>query len=162
MWSYKRRAVLFATLALMGCGFSPAYGPGGGAEGLRGAVLVDTPDTRDSYLLTRHIEERLGRGDGARFGLSYELEFTEEAMAVTTGNITARYNMVGKATWSLRDLATDALVANDTVSSFTGYSTTGTTVATLAAARDARARLSTILGDQIVVQLMALASRLPK
>ena len=85
MWSYKRRAVLFATLALMGCGFSPAYGPGGGAEGLRGAVLVDTPDTRDSYLLTRHIEERLGRGDDARFGLSYELEFTEEAMAVTTG-----------------------------------------------------------------------------
>ena len=165
MWLSDRRTVLLGALALAGvgagCGFAPAFGPGGAAEVLRGAVLVDTPDTRDAFLLTRQIEDRLGRGDAARFGLAYMLDFTEERMVLTTGNITERFNVVGKVTWTLTDLGSDAVLGSDTASSFTGYSTTGTTVATQAAARDARARLATILADQIVAQLMALAPRLP-
>ena len=38
---------------------------------------------------------------------------------------------------------------------FVGYSATGTTVATLAAKRDATERLMTILADEIVLQLQA-------
>jgi LPS-assembly lipoprotein len=161
MWSSNRRTFLLSAVALAGCGFTPAYGPNGGGQKLLGAILVDTPDTRDSYLLTRRIEERLGQGDAARFGLSYSLDFTEERMALTSANVTERYNVVGKATWALRDLATGAVLGSDTASNFAGYSTTGSTVATLAATRDARERLATMLADQIIVQLLALSPRLP-
>jgi LPS-assembly lipoprotein len=47
------------------------------------------------------------------------------------------------------------------VSDFTGFSATGSTVATLAAERDATARLMVILADQIVDRLVISASGLP-
>lgn len=162
MWSYNRRAMLLGALATAGCGFTPSFGPGGAADGLRGALLVDEPDTRDAFLLTRRIEDRLGRADSPRYGLAVKLDMTEEPMALTRTNITTRFNIVGRAGWVLRDLADGTALAQDQASSFTGYSATGTTVATLAASRDARARLATILADQIVAQLMAAAPALPE
>lgn len=162
MWSYNRRAMLLGALATAGCGFTPSFGPGGAADGLRGALLVDEPDTRDAFLLTRRIEDRLGRADSPRYGLAVKLDMTEEPMALTRNNITTRFNIVGRAGWVLRDLADGTVLAQDQASSFTGYSATGTTVATLAASRDARARLATILADQIVAQLMAAAPALPE
>lgn len=162
MWSYNRRAMLLGALATAGCGFTPSFGPGGAADGLRGALLVDEPDTRDAFLLTRRIEDRLGRADSPRYGLAVKLDMTEEPMALTRNNITTRFNIVGRAGWVLRDLADGTVLAQDQASSFTGYSATGTTVATLAASRDARARLATILADQIVAQLMSAAPALPE
>jgi LPS-assembly lipoprotein len=154
--------MLLGALATAGCGFTPSFGPGGAADGLRGALLVDEPDTRDAFLLTRRIEDRLGRADSPRYGLAVKLDMTEEPMALTRNNITTRFNIVGRAAWVLRDLADGNALAQDQASSFTGYSATGTTVATLAASRDARARLATILADQIVAQLMAAAPILPE
>lgn len=162
MWSYNRRAILLGALATAGCGFTPSFGPGGAADGLRGALLVDEPDTRDAFLLTRRIEDRLGRADSPRYGLAVKLDMTEEPMALTRNNITTRFNIVGRAGWVLRDLADGTVLAQDQASSFTGYSAAGTTVATLAASRDARARLATILADQIVAQLMVAAPALPE
>ena len=158
---FDRRAVLLGALALAGCGFTPSFGPGGAAEGLRGALLVDTPTDRDTFLLTRRIEERLGRADAPRYGLSASMTLSEEPLALTRTNIITRFNVVGKADWILRDLGSGAELARDTAASFTGYSTTGTTVETLAASRDARERLATILADQIIAQLLATAPRLP-
>lgn len=165
MWSPDRspdrRAFLLGALALAGCGFTPSFGPGGTADALRGAVLVDEPANRDAFLLTRHIEDRLGRADSPRYGLAVTVALDEEPMAVTRTNITTRFNTIGKAEWVLRDMASGAVLARDTAASFTGYSATGTTVATLAASRDARERLATLLADQIVAQLLAIAPRLP-
>lgn len=161
MWSCNRRALLFGVLATAGCGFAPSFGPEGAADGLRGNVLVDDPKDRDAFLVTRRIEDRLGRAAGPRYGLALTLTIVQESMALDATNVTARLNLVGKARWVLRDLATGAVLAQDQASSFTGYSFTGTTVATLAAARDARERLAVILADQIVAQLLAVAPRLP-
>lgn len=164
--TWARRAVLLGALALAsgvaGCGFAPSFGPGGVAEGLRGTVLVDEPADRDAFLLTRRIEDRLGRADAARFGLTVTLDLTEESQALNPTNIATRVNVVGAADWALRDLDSGAVLAEDRATSFTGYSATGTTVATLAASRDARERLATILADQIVAQLLATAPKLPQ
>ena len=46
-------------------------------------------------------------------------------------------------------------MTSGTVQSFTSYSATGSTIATLAAQRDARARLMQILADQIAQRLAA-------
>lgn len=164
MWLSDRRTFLATALALSlaGCGFSPAYGPGGAANRLQNAVLVDTPDTRDAYLLTRELENRLGRAENARYSLGYTLDFIEERMAISSDDVATRVNLIGKLAYNLRDLSTTQVLAAGTLNSFTGYSTTGSTVATRAARADAHERLSTILADQLVARLIASAPGLPE
>ncbi|MEI4263349.1 LPS assembly lipoprotein LptE [Roseovarius sp. D0-M9] len=150
-----RRAFAVGLLAaLPACGFAPVYGPGGAGNALQGAVLVDTPVTREDYLLTRELETRLGRANPGRYGLSYSTAIGSEAIAISRANVTTRYNLLGETTYALRDLDTQAVIASGKVNNFTGYSASGSTVATQAAERDARERLMTILADQIITRLL--------
>lgn len=154
-------AGLLATLSVVACGFSPAYAPGAPATLLRNTVALDTPDTVDGFRLRDRLEARLGRAETARYTLNVTLSVTRTAAGVSRTQTTTRYNLPGTATWALRDIATGSVVADGTVDAFTAYSATGTTIATQAAATDARARLMVILADQIVARLIALAPDLP-
>ncbi|MDX1780799.1 MAG: LPS assembly lipoprotein LptE [Thalassovita sp.] len=159
MWLSDRRTflALLSAAALTGCGFSPVYAPGGAGQALLNSIAVDAPETRDEQTLMREIETRLGRSSAPRYALSYDLEVREERMAVSATNITTRFNLIGKADYTLTDTGTDAVVTQGSVDQFTGYSATGTTVATLAAERDAHERLAKILADLIVTRLIAAA-----
>ena len=152
----SRRLVLtLCVLALAACGFTPVYAPGGTGSRLQNRIEVQAPDTRDSYLVVRRIEERLGRADTPGYALALTVTSDEESLAVNRqGNIT-RFNLVGQAEYALTDLASGQVVPSGKVDNFTGYSATGTTVATLAASRDAQLRLMVILADQIVVRLLS-------
>lgn len=165
MSSSDRRSVLLSLAALPAlgaCGFTPAYAPGGAAGSLRGRVLVDEPATRNGYLMTRDLEGRLGRaGGGARYGLSLGIQTRRDGGAISQTDITTRYNLIGSATYALRDIESGKVLTSGSVETFTGYSATGSTVATQAAARDAEARLMTMLSDQIVTRLLAAAPDLP-
>ena len=163
MWLFDRRTLLILTAAaLTGCGFAPAYGPSGPAAQLLDGVTVDAPKTRDEQLLVQELETRLGRTDQGRFELGYVLSFAEKRMAVTADNITTRFNLVGTVEYALRNPEDGTVLTKGSVSSFTGYSTTSSTVATLASERDARRRLATILADQIVTRLIAASPGLPE
>ena len=144
---------------LPACGFTPVYGPGGSGAALQGAVLVDAPITRDAYLLTRELETRLGRPNPGEYGLSYAIAVSEESIAISRNNVTTRYNILGVITYALRDLSTQAVITSGKVSNFTGYSASGSTVATQAAKEDARTRLMTILAEQIVTLLLVSAPK---
>ena len=61
---------------------------------------------------------------------------------------------MGSSDYSLR-AADGTTITSGSVSGFTGYSTTGTTVATEAAEADAEERLAVLLADQIMARLMA-------
>ena len=162
MSSFSRRFVLLSLPAgLAACGFTPAYGPGGQATRLQNAVLVDAPNSRSGYLLTRHIEDRLGRGELQRFALSYAIETDEEAIAISSSNVTTRYNLLGRVKYALRDVGTTEVLITGQADSFVSYSASGSTVATQAAERDAVARLMVILADQILNRLTAEAGKLP-
>lgn len=161
-WSSRRRVLLGAGAALLpGCGFAPAYGPAGGAAALQGRVLVEAPDTRAGFLLTRALESRLGRGGDARYALGHAIDLRQDAIAISDDNVTLRSNLLGRVTYALRDLDTGAVLRSGRVESFTGFSASGTTVATEAAQRDAEARLMAILADRIVTRLVAAAADLP-
>lgn len=163
MSSFSRRSILLVGLtALAGCGFSPAYAPDGAASRLQGRVQIDAPDDRAGYVLTRELEDRLGRSDTARFGLSHSIDVTESPIAISTDNVITRYNILGEVTFALRDLESGAVVTSGKVENFTAYSTSGTTVATRAAERDARDRLMSMLSDQIVTRLVAAERDLPE
>lgn len=152
-----RRTLMALPLALAACGFTPVYGPGGTGSALQNQVLVDEPSTEEAYLLTRHIETRLGRANTPRYALGLTVATTEDGLAINAlGDIT-RYNVLGVVDYALRDTISGAVVTSGQVDNFTGYSATGSTVATLAAERDAQERLMILLGDQIVARLHAVA-----
>jgi LPS-assembly lipoprotein len=168
MSSSDRRTVLrglaslaVPALALPACGFTPAYGPTGAASRLQDSILPDAPQTRDQFLLIQRFEERLGRGTDGPYSLSYSYGIGGARSAVTAENVTTRFNYTGTVSFTLRDRATGAELLQGTVEGFTGVSLTGSTSATAAAERDARARLAVLLADKMVTQLIARAASLP-
>lgn len=152
----RRRALgAFAGFAaLSACGFTPVYAPGGAALALQGKVAITAPATVEGFRLRAQLEERLGRAEGATYALDVALMIDRDRVAVAEDGTVTRFTLPGEATFTLR--GTDgAVLASDTVSAFTSYSTTGTTVATRAAEMDARARLAVILAELILTRLLA-------
>ena len=80
---------------------------------------------------------------------------SEEGLAINAAGDTTRFNLTGRVDYSLRDANSGTVVTSGKVQNFTAYSAIGTTVATLAAERDAIERLMVILGDQITTRLYA-------
>lgn len=154
MSSFDRRTLLLSLTALAGCGLRPVYGPGGPGLALRGAVTVSTPDSREAFRLKARIEDRLGPPAAPAYALDVTLALSRQDVGVSTGQEITRYTLKGAAAFRLVALATGAEVTRGEVESFTNYSATGTSVATLAAERDARDRLAAILADLIVTRLM--------
>jgi LPS-assembly lipoprotein len=151
--------VLLAPLLLAACGFTPAYGPTGGATKLTGAVRVQDPTDKNGFDLVERLEERLGRPEAVRYDLAYTITTEAVGVGITTENEITRFNLKGVVDYTLTDRTTGARVAGGRVQNFTAYSATGSTVAGLAAEEDAAFRLMRILADQIVARLIADTGR---
>lgn len=149
-----RRGALAGLLALAGCGFTPAYAPGGVGEALRGAVHLPDPTDLDSYALNAHLSARLGAETALRYDLTYALRVAVVEQGITSEQITTRFALNGTLDFRLTDRASGAMVSQGSVSAFTSYSATGSTIATTTAETDARARLMRMLGDQLVTRLL--------
>lgn len=124
-------------------------------------LRVVAPERRDGFLIAQRLEDRFGRNDGGRYVLSATPTIQRQALATSVEGTTNRFQLTGRADFELRDTVTDTVVRQGRVTDFTGFSATGSTVATLAAERDAAARLMAILADQIVDRLVISASGLP-
>lgn len=157
--SWSRRGILVASGAalLTGCGFTPVYGPNGGAAGLRGAIRAQDPDTDLEFSFTQRFEERMGLPNAPRFDLSYEIAVSETGLAIDGSNNVTRFSIEGRLTWRLVPVGADTPVLEATETAFTAYSATGSTISTLESDRDAQARLMTILADKVVTRLLAEA-----
>ncbi|WP_415919230.1 LPS assembly lipoprotein LptE [Tateyamaria sp. SN6-1] len=153
--SWFKPLCLILCLAVAACGFAPVYGPNGTGAALQNNVLVDPPVDREGFFLVRQIEDRLGRAGDPAYRLAVALTVDQEDRAIDPDGDIRRFHLIGVATYTLTDATTGAVIRSDAVDDFVGYSATGTTVATLAARRDAQERLMTILADQIVLQLEA-------
>ena len=151
----RRFLIALPLLVLAACGFQPVYGPGGTGTALQNAVQVDAPNDAYSYTLVREIETRLGRAASPRYALALTVDTSEEGLAIDSEDNTRRYNLLGTTAYALRDLDSGQIVTSGKVESFTGYSATGTTVATRAAELDAQERLMVILADLVVSRLYA-------
>ncbi|MBC7144546.1 MAG: hypothetical protein H5U24_03970 [Thioclava marina] len=164
MWSSDRRAFLglAGAAALAGCGFTPAYGPQGGAAKLLNGVQPDAPTTRDGFELVQQLGARLGPSGTPRYRLAYTITTKAIGQGIAPDNATTRYQLNGSVDYTLHDAGTDAVLLTGRVTSFTSWSATGTVVATQAAEQDAHRRLMRILADQIITRLLAQAPGLPE
>lgn len=162
MSSYDRRTLLalIAALPLAACGFEPAYGPTGPARALLAQVSFAAPTDKNEFDLVERLEERLGRTSTGRYALSYRIETTASGLAVTPTDDVTRFNIDGRVSYALTDTGGDT-VLSAVATAFTSYSTSGTTVSTVAAREDAFQRLMVILADQIVTRLVAGSAGLP-
>lgn len=154
--SWSRRGLILSALAVSACGFSPVYGPGGTGGKLFGKVRTADPRTPDDFTFAGRIAERLGPDSAAEFELNWQMRIAVVPQAITPDEITTRYALNGSAGFVLTRIATGTEVSRGEVSSFTSYSTTGTTIATMSAEQDAHRRLAVMLADQVVTRLLAI------
>jgi len=167
--SLSRRAFALKIGSLAGlaaCGYTPIYGPGGAAGQLRGKIAMQPPQNRREFDLVNQLEQRLGHATEPTYLLTYTLEVEQDGVGVTPDQEIIRNNVFGKVTFSLTDSITGAVLTSGSTDTFTGFSvgpvdvsatppSTNATIATLAAERDANARLMVALADQIVTRLLA-------
>ena len=155
MSSFSRRLFLTGSAALLvGCGFEPALAPGGAQLAFRGRLKPRDPKTRNDFLFVKAVEERLGVAPEGALALSYTITTRSVGLAVTQAQVTTRFNLLGDLAFTVR-AADGRVLTSGEVDSFTSYSTTGTTVATISAERDAHERLVVILADQMIARLTA-------
>jgi len=120
-----------------------------------GRVTVEAPGNRYDFALVAALEDRLGRASDGAWRLEHDIDVEAVRVAVTQTNVTTRYNLVGTATYRLRETASGKVATSGDVSSFISYSASGTVIATEAARRDAEERLMRVLADAIVTRLYA-------
>ncbi|MGR3541646.1 MAG: LPS assembly lipoprotein LptE [Hasllibacter sp.] len=101
------------------------------------------PESRIERVFLQALERRL---DGPGAVLAYGIETREIGVAFTGGGETQRAQVEGSVDWRW-----NGLTGRETA--FTGYSTTGTPVATDAARRDAEDRLMEILAQRVEAAL---------
>ncbi len=157
MLSSDRRAFVLSLvlLPLAGCGFRPVYGPGGAAEGLRGRVRIQPPQSQEEFQLVGRLEQRLGRPQAPRYDLNYALETREQGLSITGQQEITRYNVIGRLDFRLVGVNDGKVISSGTLDAFTGYSASASPVATLSAQQDAHERLVVILADRLVTRLLA-------
>ena len=148
MWLSSRCGFLLAALALAGCGFVPVNGVSSKSQMLRNTVLVQAPTSRIEFELVRNLEVQLGQATSRLYDLRYKLNVDEDIIVVSAAQEINRFSLVGMLEYSLVDNGGVVLLSN-TAKSFTGYSATGTTVATQRSKRDAYDRLMVILAKQV-------------
>ena len=148
MWLSSRRGFLLVALALAGCGFEPVNGVSSKSQMLRNTVLVQAPANRVEFELVRNLEVQLGQATSKVYDLRYKLNVDEDIIIVSAAQEINRFSLVGVLEYSLVDSGGVVLLSN-TAKSFTGYSATGTTVATQRSKRDAYDRLMMILAKQV-------------
>ena len=155
---FDRRIFLSGLAALAGCGFEPVYAPGNQAHKLRGRIEVAEPADEEGFALVRRLEDRLGQASSGDLTLNAEILIDEEAVGFLPDGSISRYNVLGEVSWSLSDSSGPQLSGGER--SFTSYSATSTTVATIVAQRNARERLMIVLADRIVADILAGADAL--
>ena len=155
MWLSSRRGFFLAALALAGCGFAPVNGVNSKSQMLRNTVLVQAPTNRVEFELVRNLEVQLGQAVSKLYDLQYKLSVDEEIIVVSAAQEINRFSLVGLLEYSLVDSG-GVVLLTETAKSFTGYSATGTTVATQRSKRDAYDRLMVILAKQVSNSLLIL------
>ena len=160
MSSSDRRSVLalLSLAPLAACGLTPAFGTGGPAEQLLGAVHTADPTEKTGFDFVQRVEERLGRPTTPLFDLAYTITTRPVGVGITAAGAITRFNLTGSVDWTLTRSSDGSRVTGGRAESFTSYSATGSTVAGLAAETDAGLRLMRLLADQVVTHLVATSA----
>ena len=153
MWLFDRRGFLLTGLSLVGCGFEPVHRSASKSHVFSNEVFVQAPKNRAEFELVRNLEIHFGPPTDKRYHLRYKLRVDEEIVVVSVAQEINRFNLVGLLEYSLVG-ADGVVLLSEAAKSFTGYSATGTTVATERSKQDSYDRLMVILAKQVSNNLL--------
>ncbi len=161
MWSSDRRRVLLGAvivpLALMGCGFEPMYGTGTEARAGLGQVYVDVIPSEAGFVLRDWLIRQLGPSETPTHRLEVDLEIDTEGVALTTQNVTTRFDVTGIARFRLVPLDGGPTILSDSIAAVAGYSApeseTASAYASRVAEADAIDRVARQLAERIALRL---------
>lgn len=157
-----RRAALalLGVGALFGCGFRPLHGAGGGAAGLRGAVILAEATDPETYAFRERLRRRFGdAGAGAAYRLDYELRMEETGVAITGASDITRHQVAGVARWRLSPLEAGAAPLEGQVRAAGAYDAGSAPFATLSAQRSERRQMATELAERTATRIFAAFSK---
>ena len=168
MWLFETGRGLRLALGLLicavlaACNLTPVHAPNGAASKLENRISIAEPTTEDLYLLTRHVETKLGRSDPAPMKLVMTVFHGGTGVGTTATGFPTRIQRTGTLTYTLSNSDNGETIKTGTINRFTGYSTTGNLATSLAAERDSIKRLMVILADAMIDQLYLIdAAKLP-
>lgn len=167
-WSERSRAGLCAALVLgLGvgaCGFTPLYDPGTEARAMRGTVAVEVIPGAAGFTLREQLENRLGVAADPAYRLEVDLDLVTSGIALTTGNVTTRFEVIGTAEFVLVPMDGGAPVLGDEVQAVASFSApesqSVSAFASRVAERNAELRVARTLADRIATRIVLNAGRL--
>lgn len=163
MWSSDRRRLLRAAalapvaLVAAACGFEPMYGTGTAARAGLGQVYVELIPSASGYVLRDWLINELGPAVDPTHRLEVDLDLETEGVALTTQNVTTRFNVIGTARYRLVPMTGGPPVLSNTVETVAGFSApeseTSSAYASRVAEADATRRVARQLAERIALQL---------
>jgi len=142
-----------ALLLLSNCGFQPVYGSAAATEN---AITVLQIDSRMGHRLRQELTRELGSGiPSVEPGAFLTVRLSEQLnrLALKSNAGVSRTNLVGAATYELRDLNGEVLLVG-TVSAQTDYDVADTDYGDIALQTDARERVAFSLAQTLHQQLL--------
>jgi len=141
------------------CGFEPLYGQRGGGDSVVSHIaaieVVAIPD-RLGQMVRNHLRNGLtpyGAPDTPRYRLHVTLRKIEEGIAFQKDDAVTRFNVILFASYDLVEVATGGRVIRGLVRSIAAYNVVRSDYATIAAARDAEARVAEGVSDEIQTRI---------
>lgn len=156
-------ALLAASFAVSGCGFTPLYGSST-VNGALSAIEVVAADGRAGYLLREQLDDALARD--VRVLPSHRLVFAVEekrfARGVRIDNVANRYELNMIVTWRLVSAETGVDVRKGVTSAAVTFDSADQPYAAIAAQQDGQERAAAEVARKIQLDLAAwLAGKAP-
>lgn len=161
----RRTFVLFASLALAGCGLSPMYAGGGDGTVARGLGAVEVPaiEGQAGWLVRNALTDRLGAGGTATpaYRLEVRLDDELEGLGVLRDDTISRERRTLRARYQLIDLASGDILLDATAGSDAGIDVVSSEYATIAAEQTALENLAKEVAQRIVTRVALTLRRAP-
>jgi len=147
-------ALLIATPALAGCGFTPLYAQPGVSPGLS-AIETVAPEGRTGYLLREALDDVLARDAAVppAYRLEIDLKQTRQARGRRVDSAASRYELVLTADWKLLPAAGGNPAYAGTATTEVTFDRADQPYAAIAANQDAEQRAAAELARKIQLQL---------
>ena len=159
----RRIALVPLVLLVAACGLHPLYGGAGGSpvSGLLRSVDVAPIPGQEGWLLRTKLVDRLDQtgSAAAHYRLDVTLDDNITSYGLRADRAATQERRTLRARYQLIDLASGAVVLDETAGSDSSIDVVSSEYATVAAEQTALENLSAIVADQIVARLAIYAAR---
>lgn len=157
-------AVVVASLALSGCGFTPLYAQQGVVSNLA-AIDVVAPQGRTGFLIRQHLDDVFAknRSGPAKYSMHMVLAEARYPRGIRTDNVATRYEYVLTADYTLTNVPAGDVAKTGRVRVELTYNSADQPYASIAAQQDAQDRAADEAARRIQLELAAwMATGEPK